>query len=358
MMRKTVLACACLLLPALSMAADPALPAVDAVVAEVVGQDAPGIAVLVSENGEIRHLKGYGLADLEAEIPVSPDTLFDLASVSKQMTALAAAILIEEGTLTLDTEVRSLIKSFDVADENRPVTVGDLVFHLAGLPDYWNQMEGYGHKTDNAAVVEWLSGMPLLRAPGTHYEYSNSAYLLLGSTIAAADGAADLRAVLNTRVWQPLGMKSTGLVSAPAGVATTRLAKGYKGSEGEFEPSRFDSLVQGDGSVLSSVRDLALYEAALVNGDLLEDTDQLFVNGSYDNGEAIDDGDGAQAGYGFGWSLYTRNGQRYAGHAGSWMGTATYYQRNLDSGISVIVLANGEDAATQSLAEAIEDALE
>lgn len=355
-LRPLLFAIAALSLPV--HAADPALPAVDAVVAEVVGVDAPGIAVLVSAEGEVQHLKGYGLADLDARIPATPDTLFDLASVSKQMTALAAAMLIEDGTLTPDTEVRTLIAAFDVPDQHRPVTIADLVFHLGALPDYWNELDGFGPRTDKAAVVDWLSGMPLRRAPGTRYEYSNSGYVLLGSALAAAEGTTDLRALLRSRVWQPLGMKSTGLVTPPAGVPANRVARGYKGSGGEFEPSRSPSVLQGDGSVLSSIRDLALYEAALAEGSLLDDTDPLFVNGRYDNGRPIDDGEGSKAGYGYGWSLYVRNGERYAGHAGSWMGTAAYYQRNLDSGLSVIVLANGEDLDTQSLAEAVADAVE
>ncbi len=344
-------------LPISSEAADPRLRAVDAVVEEVVGVDAPGVAVLVSAEGRVRHLQGYGLADLDAETPVTPDTLFDLASVSKQMTALATAMLVEDGTLTLETEVGSLIKAFDVPDEHRPVTVGDLVYHLGALPDYWNELEGFGPRTDNAAVVDWLSAMPLRRAPGTRYEYSNSGYVLLASALAAAEGTTDLRALLQQRVWQPLGMKSTGLVKPPAGVPASRVARGYKGSEGEFEVSRSPSVLQGDGSVLSSIRDLARYEAALADGSLLDDTDALFVNGRYDNDRPIDDGEGSKAGYGYGWSLYQRGGERYAGHAGSWMGTAAYYQRNLDTGLSVIVLANGEDIDTQSLAEAVADAV-
>lgn len=338
-------------------AADPRLPAVDAVVEAVVGVDAPGIAVLVSEHGKVRHLQGYGDADLDAETPVTPDTLFDLASVSKQMTALAAALLIEDGTLTPDAEIGSLIEAFDVPDEHRPVTINDLVHHLGALPDYWNELEGFGPRTDNAAVVDWLSGMPLKRAPGTRYEYSNSGYVLLASALAAAEGTPDLRTLLRQRVWQPLGMRSTGLVQPPAGVPASRIARGYKGSDGEFEPSRYPSVLQGDGSIVTSIRDLARYEAALAEGTLLDDTDVLFVNGRYDNGRPIDDGEGTDAGYGYGWSLYEREGERHAGHAGSWMGTATYYQRNLDSGLSVIVLANGEDLDTQSLAEAISDAL-
>jgi hypothetical protein len=116
--------------------------------------------------------------------------------------------------------------------------------------------------------------------------------------------------------------------------------------------------MQGDGSVLTNLRDLARYERSLVKHRLLDarHTAMLFRNGNFDNGNPIDDGEGS--GYGFGWSVSTWNGSRYAAHSGSWMGTSTYYLRNLDSGISVIVLANVEDLDVESIATDVEAALQ
>lgn len=340
-----------------TVAADPQIPAIDTLVTAVAGQEAPGIAVLVTRAGKVVHMRGYGYADLDREIAVSADTIFDLASVSKQMTALGAALLIADGSWTLETEVGDVLPGFASDGVERAITVGDLVHHVAALPDYLgDEAPTFSETTTNAEVVDWLSGMPLEGSPGLRYEYSNSAYLLLASAIAAAADTPDLRSFLRRRVWQPLGMSSTSIATPAAGVKRQQIARGYKGEDGEFEISEEPGLVQGDGSVLTNLRDLARYEQALVEHRLLDaaHTTMLFQNGEFDNGNPIDDGEGS--GYGFGWSLGEWNGSSYASHSGSWMGTSAYYLRNLDSGVSVIVLANGEDLDAEALASAVEAA--
>lgn len=338
-------------------AAEQSLPAIDRVVARQLGQDAPGIAVLVTRAGKVVHMRGYGYANLQDEIAVSADTVFDLASVSKQMTALGAALLIADGRLSLDSEIGDVLPEFASDGVERAITLSDLIHHVAALPDYLSAEDiEFSATSSNAEVVDWLAGMPLTGSPGLRYEYSNSAYLLLASTIAAAAGTPDLRSFLRQRVWQPLGMRSTSIATPAAGVKRQQIARGYKGEGGDFELSEEPSQVQGDGSVLTTLRDLARYEQALVEHRLLDaaHTEMLFQNGEFDNGNPIDDGEGY--GYGFGWSLGEWNGSSYASHGGSWMGTATYYLRNLDSGVSVIVLANGEDLDAEALASAVEAA--
>lgn len=355
-MRTIVIALA-LLCASPAAAVEPSLPAVDRIVARIVGQEAPGIAVLMTRAGKIVHMRGYGYADLDREIAVSADTVFDLASVSKQMTALGAALLIADGRLSLDSEIGEVLPDFASDGVERAITLSDLIHHVAALPDYLgDDAPTFTETTTNAEVVDWLSGMPLEGSPGLRYEYSNSAYLLLASTIAAAAGTADLRNFLQQRVWQPLGMTSTSIATPAPGVKRKQIARGYKGEDGEFEISEEPGLVQGDGSVLTTLRDLARYERALVEHRLLDaaHTQMLFQNGEFDNGNPLDDGEGS--GYGFGWSLGEWNGSSYASHSGSWMGTSTYYLRNLDTGVSVIVLANGEDLDAEALASAVEAA--
>ena len=357
-MRMLLLAFALLpAVPASAQKTDPHLRVVDALVEARAGKDAPGIAVLVMHAGKVVHLRGYGYADVDREIPVDGDTLFDLASVSKQMTALAAALLIVDGTWTEDRAVAKILPDFASDGVERAITVGDLIHHVAALPDYLgDDAPEFTETTTNADVVDWLAEQPLTCAPGERYEYSNSAYLLLASAVAAAAGAKDLASFLHQRVWEPLGMRSTSIALPAPGVPRRRMSRGYRGDDGEFEVSESPGLVQGDGSVLTSLRDLSRYEAALAGQTLLgRRTSMLFRNGRFDNGEPIDDGDGN--GYGFGWLLGTWQGERYASHSGSWMGTATYYQRNLDSGVSVVVLANGEDLDTEELAGKIEAVL-
>lgn len=341
-----------------ALAQDPHLPAVDAVVRPSIGSDAPGLGILVMQDGEVLHMRGYGVADLVLDTAVDTDTLFDLASVSKQMTALAAMMQIEEGIYDESTPIADLLPVFeDTEFDGRPVTVGDLIHHLSGLTSYLSGDESLDYKaeTTNAEVLAWLAQQPQDHPAGRKFDYSNSGYVTLGSLVAAADEADSLAEVLQSRIWDEAGMESTALVS-PAD--PERVVTGYAGTNGDFEISYEPTATEGDGNVFTSLRDLALYERGLVDHTFLseEATAALFTNGTYDNGKPVKDEGGA--GYAFGWSIESYDGDTYASHSGSWMGTATYYQRNLTSGVTVIVLANGEDADVAGLVEAIEDALD
>lgn len=356
-MLKCLLSALVALAPAAALAAGPTLPSVDALVAPYVGRDTPGLGVLVMRDGVVLHIRGYGLADLETGAPVTPQSLFDLASVSKNFTALAAMLQIEDGLYGPETELSEVLPDFAARRDPRPLTVGDLVHHVSGLPDYLSGDEtlGYDEETDNAAVVAWLATQPLDRPPGTAYDYSNSGYLTLGSVVAAADEADSLDAVLKARIFDPLGMTETATL--PSGRADTRrMVHGYKGSGGDFEESAEGSATEGDGNVLTTLEDLARYEAALAKHTLLsaEATRALFENGRFDTGEPLADENGS--GYGYGWVIDSGR-QDYASHSGSWMGTSTFYQRNLTSGVTVILLANGEDMDHGDLAGEIEAAV-
>ncbi len=330
---------------------------VDAVVEPLIGKDTPGLGVLVMKNGKVLHLKGYGEANIETGAPVTPDTLFDLASVSKEMTAMAAMLQIEDGLYEPETEISTILPAFaDRPGDERALTVSDLVHHVAGLTDYLdgNEALDYQDETTNQEVIAWLARQKPVRPPGVKYEYSNSAYLTLGSLVAAADEEKSLDSVLYNRIFQPLGMTSTGLITSKR-VKLSRRARGYVGTGGDFELNEENTVTEGDGNVFTSLADLARYEQALATNGLLseEATAKLFENGTYDDGSPIEvDGEG----YGYGWSL-AEGKQRYASHSGSWMGTSTYYQRNLTTGVTVILLANGEDMSNGDLAVDIESAI-
>lgn len=347
-----------ILVPAPVSAQDePELEAVDELVDPLINDQTPGLGVLVMKDGEVLHMKGYGVADVESGKEVDVDSLFDLASLSKEMTALAAMLQIKDGLYEQDTPISELLPVFAKTEfDGRPVNVGDLVHHLSGFTDYLSGDEelDYAEKTTNAQVLEWLAKQPQDHPAGEKFEYSNSGYVALGSLIAAADKADTLSDVLHARVWDKLGMDSTELIKP---VHPDRVVSGYKGDGGDFEASDDTTNVEGDGNVFTSLRDLAEYEHALSQHELLseEATEELFDNGTYDDGSPIKDEDGK--GYGFGWTVEEADGEKYAVHTGSWKGTATYYQRNLTTSVTVIVLANNEDAGVVPLAEAIESAL-
>lgn len=131
-----------------------------------------------------------------------------------------------------------------------------------------------------------------------------------------------------------------------------RRVTGYRGEDGDFTPAFDPTVVQGDGNVFTTLADLARYEAGLWQGAYLQDTAALFSTGTYDDGTPIADEDGL--GYGYGWEL---DGDM-ALHTGSWDGTSTLYQRNLDTGVTVILLANGESASLWQLADDIAGAVD
>ncbi len=346
-MFRYVLAAVLLPLPAL---AEPQIAAVDAAVDPVIGVDTPGLAVLVTRGGEVIHMAGYGYADIDSETPVTPQSIFDLASLSKEMTALMAAMQIDEGLYTPDTAAADLLPALGDGGTARPLTVNDLLHHIGGLPDYLNDTLDVDEDTTNDDVVAWLADAPRAAEPGVEFEYSNSGYVTLGSIVVAADDADGLGDVLQRRLWGPLGMDETALVT-PA--VPDLLVTGYDGTGGNFDTAHEATVIEGDGNVFTNLTDLAKYEAALDAGDLLDDMSVLVTNGALDDGSPIDD-DGQ--GYGYGWFLETVDGDDYAMHSGSWMGTSTYYQRNLTTGVSVILLANGEDIDLDALAMEVETA--
>ena len=349
--------CATLLYAAITPAialAQPQIARIDDLAQSIIDDTTPGLGVLVTNGGDVLHIAGYGPADVESETPVTPQSIFDLASVSKQMTALAARMQIEAGLYTQETPITDILPALAAIDSPRPLVVADLLFHISGLPDYLG-WEGYTTETTTAEILEWLAEQELDHAPGEQFEYSNTGYLVLGAVVAAAEDAEDLAEVLEARVWGPLGMNDTAL---PDPADPNRRVTGYDGTGGDFDVAMDPSVAQGDGNVFSTLTDLAAYEAALVGGDLLDDTKALFIEGRLDDGEFVRDEDDISYGYGYGWQVYEADGESFAAHSGSWTGTSTYYLRNLSTGVSVILLANGEAADLWELADEIEAVVE
>lgn len=335
-----------------ALSAQPQIASIDDLAQSFIGDTTPSLGVLVSNGGDVLHIARYGPADIESETPLTPQSIFDLASVSKQMTALAARMQIEAGLYTEETPITDILPALGAIDSPRPLVVADLLFHMSGLPDYL-EWEDYGNKTTNAEVLDWLTAQELDHAPGKQFEYSNTGYLVLGAVVAAAEDAEDLAQVLQARVWGPLGMSDTAL---PDPADPNRRVTGYDGTGGDFEVAMDPSVAQGDGNVFSTLTDLAKYEAALATGALLEDTEALFMQGRFDDGKFVQDEDDIS--YGYGWQVYEADGESYAAHSGSWTGTSTFYLRNLSTGVSVVLLANGEAADLWELADEIEAELE
>lgn len=310
----------------------------------------PGVAVLVIDNGEIVHRSGYGFADIDAETLIDANSVFDLASVSKQFTALAIQILAERGELTINDTLASHVVEFVEPDPSRPITLKDLLHHVSGLDDYsGDSWEGTDDEFSNLTVQEhlaWINDHDLLRTPGTVYEYNNSGYVLLAHVVESVAGKT-LPQFLQDEVFDPLDMDSS-IVMNDADQTILNRVTGYIVEDDEVSEESNPTAVYGDGNVFTNLNDLAKYDAALRNHSIInsQSINALFEAARLDNGNEIED-DGL--GYGMGWEL----GDGYVSHSGNWDGTSTYYLHFTEREDTVIVLSNDSNYDGETLAHAI-----
>jgi len=321
----------------------PTLAAVtDYVKAEMQRQHIPGLALLIAKEGKIVRAEGFGLANVELQVPVKPETIFQSGSVGKQFTATAVMMLVEEGKVGLDDP---LTKYFPDAPASwKDVTVRELLSHTAGFGDY---PKDFNFRKDWAEdeLLKLVEGMPLAYAPGTSWKYSNLGFLTLGILIHRVTGEfyGDF---LQQRIFQPLGMISTRIISEPDIVPNR--AAGYRLVKGELKNQEWVAPMvntTADGSLYFSILDLAKWDAALYTERLLKKSslDLMWTPATLKSGEA--NGGRPNSGhYGFGWFIDDRNGHRCVHHDGAWQGFETAIDRYVDDRLTVVVLTNLADA--------------
>lgn len=309
----------------------------DYVRAEMEKQHVPGLALLVSRGGQIVRAQGYGLANVELQVPVKPETIFQSGSVGKQFTATAVMMLVEQGKIGLDDP---LTKYFPDAPATwKLVTIRELLSHTAGFTDYpkdFDMQKDY-NEDDLIKVVEKI---PLAYTPGTKWDYSNLGFLTLGIVIHKVTGEfyGDF---LQERIFRPLGMTTTRIISE-ADIVPNRSA-GYRLVKGELKNQEWVSPklnTTADGSLYFSILDLAKWDAALYTDQLLKQSsfDQMWTIAKLSNGQPN------SGHYGFGWFIETKKGHRVIEHAGSWQGFKTQISRYVDNELTVVVLSNLDSA--------------
>jgi CubicO group peptidase (beta-lactamase class C family) len=292
----------------------------------------PGLTLAVARNGAVVKLQGYGFANLEHEVPATPDTVFELASVTKQFTATAIMLLAEEGKLRLDDPITWHI--LRAPETWKGITVRHLLTHTGGLPgmrDGFKSLQQRWHV--NYATPELFESATkdtLIGAPGERWEYSDVGYFLLGMIIESASGQR-YGSFLADRFWNPLGMTSTSLLDQWR--ILKHRAAGYTIRNGELINIRRVSQTDlpSHYGIFSSVKDLATWDAALAGGRVLKPASlaQLWTPARF--------GNGTHALYGLGWGLDERRGRRVISHTGL---TGTEYSRYPDDNLTVIVLTN------------------
>ena len=300
---------------------------------EMERQHIPGLALLVTRDGKVVRSEGFGVANIELQVPVKPETIFQSGSVGKQFTATAVMMLVEAGKIGLNDP---LTKYFPEAPPSwKDVTVRELLSHTGGFGDYPKDFNFRKDWTE-PQLLKLVESIPLAYPPGTKWEYSNLGYLTLGILIHRVSGEfyGDF---LRQRIFQPLGMQATRIISE-ADIVANRAA-GYRLVKGELKNQEWVAPAMNttaDGSLYFSIVDLSKWDAALYDGKLLKPS-------SFDlmwTPVKLKDGQPNKAGYGFGWFIEGRNGHRCIHHDGSWQGFETAIDRYVDDHLSVVALTN------------------
>ena len=314
--------------------------------AEMRKQRIPGLALLVSRGGQVIRAQGYGLANVELQVPVKPETIFQSGSVGKQFTAIAVMMLVEEGKIRLEDP---LAKYFpDAPPVWKEVTIRELLSHTAGFTDYPKSFDMRKDYTE-AEQLKIVESIPLAFPPGTSWSYSNLGFLTLGILIHRITGEfyGDF---LEERIFRPLHMQTARIISE-ADIVPNRSA-GYQLVKGELKNQEWVSPTvntTADGSLYFSIMDLAKWDRALYTEKLLKRSslNEMWTVARLSNGQPN------SGHYGLGWFVETKNGRRVVEHEGEWQGFATQISRYLNDKLTVVVLTNLDDATPDVLADRV-----
>ncbi len=316
--------------------------------AEMQRQHIPGLSLLVAKGGKVVLAEGFGLANVELQVPAKPETIYQSGSVGKQFTATTVMMLVEEGKIGLDDALSKYFKDAPTAWND--VTVRELLSHTAGFGDYPEKFDFRKDWTEDE-LLKLVEGLPLAYPPGTKWEYSNLGYLTLGILIHRVTGKF-YGDVLQERIFHPLEMNSTQIISE-ADIIPNRAA-GYRLVQGELKNQEWVSPkinTTADGSLYFNVLDLSKWDAALYTEKLLK---QSSLNPMWTVAK-LKDGNPNKGHYGFGWFIDDRKGHRCIHHDGSWQGFETAIDRYVDDQLTVIALCNLSGAQpgriTQHVAE-------
>src|SRR5688500_3589422 len=293
----------------------------------------PGCSVAVAKDGTLLATRAYGLADLERDVPITPDTLFDAGSVVKQFVAAATLMLVEEGRLSLTDDVRKYIPQ--LPDYGHKITLDHLLTHTSGIRDWDGLMPLTNGKAD--ALTLTLRQRGLNFAPGEEWSYSNSGYVLLKEIIARTSGMS-FAEFARTRLFEPLGMKATRYVADMQEVVKNRaLAYDKAGSRWRLDVQLANER-GGGGALFATAGDLILWNQALTDARL-----GAFVTSKLQEPATLSNG--RKVAYARGLYLDSNRGGQVIWHTGGAGGYKTVLARFVESGLSVAALCNAGDVS-------------
>ncbi|MGI9034997.1 MAG: serine hydrolase domain-containing protein [Pyrinomonadaceae bacterium] len=299
--------------------------------AQMAERHIPGAVIAVIKNGKIIKAEGYGLASVEFNVPATKETVFEIGSISKQLTAAAVMLLVEEGKINLDEKISKYLPDTPAAWEK--VTVRNLLTHTSGIKTYTG-LSGFelSKRLNRDEFIKALSQYPLDFEPGANWKYSNSGYNLLGFIIESVTGKSYWDFMCE-RIFKPLGMNKT-TDRDPRNIILNR-ATGYEWENNKLVGRDYDLTdVFSAGAIVSTVLDLAKWDAALRDDTLLkkESKAQIWTPFVLNDGKPYP--------YGFGWNIGEFRGHRLISHGGQTAGFAANISRYVDDDLTVIVLTN------------------
>lgn len=321
------------------------IEAIDKIFANYDGMDRPGASIAVVQDGSVTFAKGYGAANLEYQVPNTAQTIFHVASVSKQFTCFAILLLAEEGKLSLDDEVREYLDW--VPEFEHKVTIRHLIHHTSGIRDQWSLLMMSGVRMDDVITMNHLRRIlsrqqELNFEPGKAQAYSNSGYFLLAEIVAKVSGMS-FRTFCQQRIFEPLEMKHTHFHDDQGEIVPGR-AYSYFATGEQYKKAILSFGNVGATSLFCTVEDMARWmdnlDTGKVGGEKVRD--QMRERGVLASGRNIN--------YGFGLVHSKHKGLSLIGHSGGDAGFRSHVLRSTDDRVAVIVFGNRNDLNTAKLA--------
>jgi CubicO group peptidase (beta-lactamase class C family) len=319
---------------------------VDQIFAQYDKHDSPGCALAVIKDGRIIYKRGYGIADLEHDVPIVPESVFYVGSVSKQFTAMTAALLIQQGRLALQDDIRKYLP--EIPDYGTPITVRHLIYHASGLREYLRAARP-SELVDNQRVLEITSRQPdLLFKPGDRYSYSNTGYGLLAMIVERQSGVR-FSQFAEQKIFAPLGMNDSHFHDDLTRLVRNRAyAYDPKPGGGFLAAAPVPNRV-GAGGLFTTVNDLFKWDQSLYDGrlgapgliQLIETTGTL--------------NDGRQLETAFGLNIRQYKGLKIIEHGGDLVGYTAQMTRFPEQKFSVICLCNSSNINSRELVNRVTD---
>jgi len=323
---------------------------VDAVFAVWDVPGSPGCALAVADDGTVIYSRGYGYANLDYDIPITPQTVFDVASLTKQFNAASILMLAQDGKLSLDDNVRKWLP--ELPEYEWPITLRHMVQHTSGLRDYLTLFPLAGrndyYPISHPQILAMMSRQrALVSKPGDQYRYSNTAFMLLSQVIERVSGQT-LGEITKERIFEPLGMRDSFMYENLEEIVPRRSTGYIREDDGRVRiVHNYNFDVAGDGQLYSTMEDLLLWDNYLHGDEKPAIHPLMLVEGHLNNGDRID--------YAQGLRREEYRGVHTIGHGGSSWGFRTELIRFMEPGLSIAISCNMGNVDPKDLAEKVAD---